>query len=257
MNKLQKLRRFNIIMGVFHLIQGGFMLTVSLTVDKVKNFKPVIQSNYLMFDPERMTLVSNNERVFDLPFGILVASFLLMSAVAHFIIASPTFNDKYNEDLLKGINKFRWFEYMISSSVMLVLIATLFGIFDIGALILIFGINAVMNLGGYLMEELNQYTEKVVWTPFTVGTIAGLVPWIVIVMYAFGNADPSEVPWFVYAIIGSYFVFFNLFPINMILQYKQVGKWKDYLYGERTYIVLSLVSKSLLAWLVFSGVMQP
>lgn len=43
----------------------------------------------------------------------------------------------------------------------------------------------------------------------------------------------------------------------MVLQYLRVGKWADYLYGERGYIILSLVAKSVLAWLVFSGVMQP
>ena len=257
MIQFSKLRRFNTIMGIFHLIQGGFMLTVSLTVDKVKNFTPYVQSNYLVFDETRMTLVTNTEMLFKLPFGILVSSFLFMSAIAHFIIASPTFNKKYNEDLEKGINKFRWIEYSISSSIMIVLIAVLFGMFDIGALLLLFGINAVMNLCGYLMEQLNQYSVETKWSPFVVGTIAGLIPWIVIVLYAFGNSDPSEVPWFVYAIVGSYFAFFNLFPINMVLQYKKIGKWKDYLYGERAYIVLSLVSKSLLAWLVFSGVMQP
>ena len=43
----------------------------------------------------------------------------------------------------------------------------------------------------------------------------------------------------------------------MILQYKRIGKWKDYLYGEKGYIVLSLVAKSVLAWIAFAGVMQP
>ncbi len=43
----------------------------------------------------------------------------------------------------------------------------------------------------------------------------------------------------------------------MILQYKGVGKWKDYIYGEKAYIVLSLVAKSVLAWIAFGGVMQP
>ena len=43
----------------------------------------------------------------------------------------------------------------------------------------------------------------------------------------------------------------------MILQYKKVGKWKDYLYGEKVYIILSLVAKTLLAWLVFAVIMQP
>ena len=43
----------------------------------------------------------------------------------------------------------------------------------------------------------------------------------------------------------------------MILQYKKIGKWSNYLYGERTYIVLSLVAKTILAWLVLFGAMQP
>jgi len=41
------------------------------------------------------------------------------------------------------------------------------------------------------------------------------------------------------------------------LQYKKVGKWQDYLYGERVYIILSLVAKSLLAWQVFAGTLRP
>ena len=43
----------------------------------------------------------------------------------------------------------------------------------------------------------------------------------------------------------------------MILQYKKIGKWKDYIYGERVYIILSLVAKSILAWFVLFGAMQP
>ncbi|HKM11306.1 MAG TPA: heliorhodopsin HeR [Bacilli bacterium] len=73
----------------------------------------------------------------------------------------------------------------------------------------------------------------------------------------FGTGNFDRVPWFVWAIVATYFVAFNTFPINMILQYKKVGKWADYLYGERVYIILSLVAKSLLAWLVLFGAMQP
>jgi len=36
-----------------------------------------------------------------------------------------------------------------------------------------------------------------------------------------------------------------------------VGKWKDYLYGERMYIILSLVAKTALAWQVFVGTLRP
>lgn len=255
--KLKSLRKFNLVMGIFHFIQGAIMLYIALSVDKVINFKPQIMSYFLKFDTTQMRLVTDSKELFALPFGILVAVFLFLSALFHFIVVSPWFNKKYNADLEKNMNAFRWYEYSLSSSIMIVLISVLFGIYDIGALILIFGLNASMNLFGHLMEKMNQNSEKKDWTSFIYGSIAGLLPWVVITMYAFGNSNPAEVPWFVYAIFGSYFVFFNLFPINMILQYKQVGKWKDYLYGEKVYIILSLCAKSVLAWLVFFGVMQP
>ena len=62
---------------------------------------------------------------------------------------------------------------------------------------------------------------------------------------------------FVYGILFGYFLFFNTFPVNMALQYARWGKWSDYRYGEFVYILLSLWSKSLLAWLVFGGTAQP
>lgn len=253
--KLESLAKFNLFMGFFHFIQGVFMLIVSLTVDKVANFKPVIWSYFLKFDTTTMRLVTSPKEIFELPFGILVSIFLFLSALFHLIVYLN--KKKYFKGLEKHINKFRWYEYALSSSLMIILIAVLFGVYDIGALLLIFGLNASMNLFGLLMEKMNQDKEKADWTSFIYGSIAGIIPWVVVIMYAFGNANPAEVPWFVYAIFGSYFVFFNCFPINMILQYKKVGKWKEYIYGERVYIILSLIAKSVLAWLVFFGVMQP
>ncbi len=260
--KLFKLRRFNMIMGGLHLVQGFLMLILASTViQKIGEFKPMITQNFLQYNTTTQSLELASKELFSLPFGVLVAVFLLLSAAAHAIISLPKkTNDIYNRDLQKGINQFRWFEYAISSSVMIVLIATLFGIYDIASLVLIFVVNASMNLFGLVMEQLNAKraeSEKVNWGPFIWGSVAGLAPWIAILLYMFGNANFDQVPWFVWAIVGTYFVAFNTFPVNMVLQYKKIGKWKDYLYGERTYIVLSLVAKSILAWLVLFGAMQP
>jgi hypothetical protein len=257
-DKLQKLRKFNIIMGFFHLVQGIIMLVLATTViQKISEFQPEIIQFYQSFNTTTRTLETTSKVLFELPFGIMVASFLLISALAHAIIVLNS--KKYFADLKLGINKFRWFEYAISSSIMIVLIATLFGIYDIASLILIFLGNATMNLFGLVMEQLNSGKEKsqVNWGPFIWGSIAGIAPWIAILLYMFGTGNFSMIPWFVWAIVGTYFVAFNTFPINMVLQYKRIGKWKDYIYGERVYITLSLVAKSLLAWLVFFGAMQP
>ncbi len=254
--KYQKLVRFNKIMGVFHLIQAIIMLVLATSViQQITEFSPTIIQSYLTYDFQTEALVSETRNLFELPFGILVASFLFISAFAHFLIVYK--KDEYIAGLKNNINKYRWYEYALSSSIMIVLIATLFGVFELTALILIFVVNALMNIFGLVMEQMNQKKEDVNWQPFIWGSVAGITPWIVILIYMFSSGNFDMVPWFVWAIVGTYFVAFNTFPVNMILQYKKVGKWYDYLYGERVYIILSLVAKSVLAWLVLFGAMQP
>ena len=86
----------------------------------------------------------------------------------------------------------------------------------------------------------------------------GAIPWVVIALHLFGSGDgENRAPDFVYWIFFSIALFFNVFAINMVLQYKKVGRWSDYAFGEKMYIVLSLVAKSLLAWQVFAGTLRP
>jgi len=155
-----------------------------------------------------------------------------------------------------GYNPLRWYEYALSSSIMIVLLAALFGLLTIEAVILIFVINALMNLFGLLMEKMNPIDrEKTDWTPYLYGWIAGITPWVLIVIYMFNNGDLSQLPWFVIPGLIFYFVTFNLFALNQYLQYKKTGKWADYVYGERMYVWLSLFGKSILAWVVFLGIL--
>jgi len=255
--KINKLRKFNLIMGILHFIQGVFMIVVTFIVDTPGETYPVY-SNYLTFNRELGGLIANPQKLFDIPLGIGVAIFLLLSAVAHFSLATFGYNS-YKKNLIKGMNPIRFYEYALSSSLMIVLIGLLVGLNDIAAIILAFVVNASMNLFGLMMEYHNQYTKKVNWLSFIFGCIAGIAPWIAIFLYFMGaiNSGDAKPPAFVYAIIPTLLVFFNIFAINMYLQYKKVGKWADYLFGERVYIILSLAAKTTLAWLIFSGIFAP
>jgi hypothetical protein len=250
--KFAKLRRFNLIMGFLHLIQGVFMWVVS------NDTTYPIYTNFLNFDSSTFSLKPQPELFYELRFGPAVAVFLLISAVAHFYLSTVGYT-KYVASLKKGMNPIRFYEYALSSSLMIVLIGMLSGIWDLGAIILIFGINAMMNLFGIMMEYHNQYTERTDWTSFIYGSIAGILPWVVIFIYFVGavNSGEAKPPDFVYAIIPTLFVFFNIFAINMVLQYKKVGRWADYLYGERVYIILSLAAKTVLAWMIWVGTLAP
>ena len=65
--------------------------------------------------------------------------------------------------------------------------------------------------------------KEVVWLPFWFGCWAGLGPWVLIGLYFFGG-DQTTTPNFVYAILLGYLIFFNTFPINMVLQYAKIGR---------------------------------
>jgi hypothetical protein len=248
----RRLRYLNLFAGCLHLAQGVLMLLLSTS------FRLPVTDSFVVYDPAAGKLVPRLEELFQLRVGLLVAAFLFMSAAAHFIISLPGVYEWYVRNLKRGINYARWVEYSFSASLMIVIIAMLVGMYDGVSLMMIFALNAMMILFGWMMELHNQTTIKTNWTSFWFGCVAGSVPWIAIALYLFGSGDEGGgPPGFVYGIFFSIFIFFNIFAVNMVLQYKKAGPWRNYLYGERMYIILSLVAKSLLAWQVWAGTLRP
>jgi hypothetical protein len=245
-----RLRRFNLAMAALHALQGALMLALS------NDFSLPVETSFVRSTGEGGQLVPVREVLFDLPFGPAVASFLFMSAAAHLVVATVGYRT-YIAQLRRGVNYARWIEYAFSASTMIVLIAMLVGIYELAALVLIFALNAAMILFGWMMELHNQSTARTDWTAFVFGSLAGIVPWLVIAIYLLGaGGEGGEVPGFVYGIFVSLFLFFNVFAVNMVLQYRRIGPWRDYLFGERAYVVLSLFAKSALAWQVFAGTLR-
>lgn len=249
--KLQNLHRFNLIMALLHAVQGVAILLLS------RDFSLPISSSYLQFNEITKSLEPAQEVLFNVSLPLLVALFFFLSAVAHLVVAT-VYRKRYEQNLQQGINKARWFEYSASASIMMVAIGLLVGIYDAASLLAIFSLVAIMNLTGLAMEVYNQGKAKPNWLAYWIGVLAGIVPWAMVALYFWSSAqNGSAPPTFVYWIFVSIFLFFNCFAINMILQYKKVGKWRDYLYGEKAYIVLSLAAKSALAWQVFAGTLRP
>jgi hypothetical protein len=240
----QTIRRYNLIAGIFHLAQMLVVLALA------NDFSLPIVARYMSGPPG--STFAEPVVLLDTPVGYAVATFLGLSAFFHFLVISPKFFARYSAGLLAQRNYFRWVEYSISSSVMIVLIAQITGVSDVAALISIFGVNASMILFGWLQEKYEQPGNGG-WLPFIFGCIAGAVPWIALIFYvlSIGGAGETSAPAFVYGIVFSIFAFFNTFAIVQYLQYKKVGKWSDYLRGEKTYITLSLIAKSALAWQIF------
>jgi hypothetical protein len=245
--EISRLRRLNIGAGILHLVSFVAILLLS------NNFSLPVQATYLT-DAPGLGKFTESINLFNINTGYMVAAFMALSAFFHFFVASPRVFQQYADGLKVHINKYRWIEYSLSSSIMLIVIMQLNGTADYIALLSIFAVNVCMILFGWLQERYTTPGDGDM-LPFWFGCIAGIIPWIATAINVWTPKGPAEstTPGFVYGIIFSIFILFNCFAIVQWKQYKARGKWANYLHGERTYIVLSFVAKSLLAWQVFAG----
>jgi small-conductance mechanosensitive channel len=254
------LRKWNRNLAILHGLQGVAVLLLSATRAFPITTSFLTKDTLASSAAGHIVLAPATHVLFNLNLAYLVATFFFLSALAHTLMA-VWYRPRYEADLQQGKNRLRWYEYALSASVMLVGIAILSGIYDAGTLLLIFGLIAVMNLCGLIMETHNSLTKRgaVNWLSYFVGCIAGIVPWIIIAgaIIAANIYGSGGIPGFVYGIYVSMFILFTSFAVVMYLQYKKHGKWADYYYSERSYMILSLVAKSLLAWQVFAGALRP
>jgi len=240
--RLAGLRRWNLGLTVLHLAQAVAIAILA------GDFAIAVTSSFPEGPPG--TPAPTPETLFDVRIGWAIAIFLGLAALDHLITATVS-RDVYERDLRRGINRFRWVEYSFSATLMIVLIGFYSGITSINAVIAVIGANVAMIWFGWIQERMNPPGRtSTTMLPFWFGTLVGIAPWVSI---AVNIAGSETVPGFVYGIVVAQFVFFFSFGLNQWLQYREVGKWTDYAFGEKTYLVLSLVAKSVLAWQIFGG----
>ena len=241
-----RLRRLNVIVGSLHGLQAVLLLALataaSLPVTASFLTGPPGQGDYGAADLGSLRI------------DWLVAAFLLFAAVDHLTVSAGRPRRWYEANVARGINPARWWEYSVSASIMIVLIAMLAGVSELVAIIALFGANAAMILFGLVQEQVNVGREDVDWRPFIYGCVIGAVPWIAITAQLIVSTTEGDgVPGFVIGIFISLFLLFNTFAVNMWLQYRGRGRWADPAFAERVYLILSLVAKTALAWQVYAG----
>jgi hypothetical protein len=240
--RLAGLRRWNLGLAVLHLAQAGLILFLA------GGFSIAVTSSFPEGPPG--TPVPAPATLFDVRIGWAVAVFLGLAALDHLLTATVT-RGVYERDLRRGINRFRWVEYSFSATLMIILIGFYSGITSINAVIAVAGANVGMILFGWLQERMNPPGRtSTTMLPFWFGSLVGIAPWISIAVNVIGS---KTVPGFVYGIVIAQFTFFFSFGLNQWLQYRGIGRWVDYAFGEKAYLALSLVAKSVLAWQIFAG----
>jgi hypothetical protein len=241
-DRLSNLRKWNITLSILHLAQAAAML--ALTSD----FAITVLRAFIDGPPGTDGLATSS--LFTVRIGWAIALFLGLAGADH-LITSTVARNTYERDLGRGMNRFRWIEYSISATIMVLVIAMYWGIVTINGLIAIAGANIAMILFGWLQEQMNQPTRTTTtMLPFWFGAFVGITPWLAMGINLFFLSD--QAPSGLYGILIVQGIFFFCFGLNQWLQFRRIGKWADYAFGEKTYLVLSLGAKSLLAWQIFT-----
>lgn len=176
----------------------------------------------------------------------------------------------------------RFVEYSISASLMMVCIAIISGISDIYAVVGIFFLTSVTMGFGLISEYLlSIYTDskdinlkKDIWRLAVCSHLTGWVSMLaaygqVFAIFATSLDRSNEpAPWFVYVIVIGLFLLFNIFGFIQLWQmcFKlkccSCGTKKkddDKIFNiriESWYVLNSLVSKTLLGWLIYFNLLR-
>jgi hypothetical protein len=221
----------------------------------------------------------------------LVFAFLTCSFVAHFLIIMPRIYEYYFRSVYYDkYNQIRWFEYGISSTLMILIIALVTGIRDMSGLLGLAGCNLAMILFGDVFDSSNQ-TGSPDWKSFWFGCLVGIVPWIAI-FYNVGRSGGNTPLFVILLYVGVTFSFFGFAVVSVLNAWATQHEKKDkrrtdaiiaelrdadpqasidrvipipyyplgccftwtYIRGEYVYVLLSLFSKSWLAWTFYAAI---
>lgn len=252
------LRKWNGWLAVLCALEGGSILLLSVT----RMFS--VQTNYQTIDPiasqitHATIFASASRHLFDLNLAYIIAAFFGIAALAY-LLAATSYRTRYEADLKRKVNVLHWGTFAFTSSLMVLAVALLAGIGDLSTLLAIIVLNVVTGMVGLSKELLADGKATVKKLVCGIGCATGVLPWLVIAVYVFGAQayGTAGMPGYMYWLFGSMVVLFGAAYVLMYLQHKGSGKWRDYLFVERAYMVVHFVTMTVLAWQVYAGTLRP
>ena len=201
---------------------------------------------------------------------VATASFFAASAIAH-LGAAFVWRSVYYKCLANAYAPFRWIEYSISATIMILVISYLCSIVDAQMLCLLGGLTITTMIHGHLHEVICRPRSAAQWAIANTwdrlqGHVAGYVPYLTawsLIIFRFLQAAGREtvdsegntrsMPDFVYAIVFSEIAIFSCFAIVQLAS--SLRPPSEYANGEIAYMWLSLIAKGTLGGILLANVL--
>ena len=206
------------------------------------------------------TLLPRYEEVGDgFPVTILTLSFFTITSFFH-LLNVTVFANLYFGSLERCYTPTRWFEYFVTASIMISIIAFLSGTRDVISIAMISGLIASTMLFGFLSELVNRPASETEWeeerllvrlAPHLFGYVPYVFAWTTILYTFIGSGGICSAPKWVIAIIFAQLILFSLFVVPQLYQIMHAPS--KFVRGEVAFIVLSFISKAVLGIILLTG----
>lgn len=254
----ESLRRLNLLSAAILGVQG---LAILLMSNLSRANEPVTigyrgKDTLASEGAGEAVLVNATRHLFDINLAYLIAALFFIGTILHLVSATRR-RKEYEANIKTETNKLRWIEFGISTGLMVVVVLLLVGVTDLGLLILAFGSSLTVGTLGLLREKSIQSSKNTNLLNYWSGVFITAIPVVVGLLYILGSLIYGDgLPISIYSIFLSLTLLLSGYALFMYLQHRKQGRWKSYLYGERTYIVLSLVAKTVLGWQIFLATLR-
>lgn len=256
--KNPNLYKWNITLTLVYAVQGVAILVLS------QDTTYPIAINYLTTDTlatqaaGKLVLAPAMRHLFDVRIAWLVAALFFVLAIVH-LLAGLTLRKRYDVYIKNATNPLRWVSYGVVSSIMLVIAGLSVGAYDVASLTMVVGLGLLSGLAYFAMERYNKSAKTINWLGYIAACLAGAVAVKAVGTYLWGTKiyGSGNLDRLVYGIVASLVAFIALFAVNTYLSYRRRGRWADYTYGERAFMVIGLIASTALAWQVFFDVLRP
>ena len=247
----------HIVAAIFQFMQSFVLFAFSKEVEARSPIYTNYRSEYNVLSegfgiPEPKQIAAISLTMFS---GVCV----LLSAFDHMLTVIPGIRPKYEHYLKRNQSPFRWIEYSISAAIMRTQVAMIAGVTDVHILVCVFALTGCCICFGLLMEPANARARAdgydinffSLWFAF----IPHLVTWSIIYCYfTVGITRGEDPPGYVGTILVALFILDGSFAAVFIMQWKEIGYFKDYVFGEFIFIMLSFTAKTFLAWITYGSV---
>ena len=180
----------NLVAGILHLTLFVFLVIVVATTDRkltaIKTSTVSVQPNFKRREgTDRIDEISlaTVKETGEFPLATLILAFVFITAMFHFLLFC--FKKSYAARIQKELNPYRWLEYGITASIMVVIVAFTFGLREFNTLLVLFALNALVMFQGYVVELLLSMKKTRSAIYVTVASwLAYLTYWVVLLKTA-------------------------------------------------------------------------